>query len=172
MSSVDLVEELDTQKCEVLNADSAHPLRHVLSPECRDDGGLVLKSDVDEELLVILRFQSLVKVCAIALRGPVDCGPSSVKVFCNPLGLGIDTAGSSAATQTLQVSQDALKSGDTIALRFVLYQKVSALALFFPANHSGAAVTVVERLAIYGQLVPQEGSAWAKAEAANTKAAG
>ena len=43
----DLLSLIDGPMCEVLNADVAHPLRHALSEECRDDANLALKSDVD-----------------------------------------------------------------------------------------------------------------------------
>jgi hypothetical protein len=43
----DLLSLVDGPMCECLNSDVAHPLRHALSEECRDDGNLVLKSDVD-----------------------------------------------------------------------------------------------------------------------------
>ena len=43
----DLLSLVDGPMCECLNADVAHPLRHALSEECRDDANLVLKSDVD-----------------------------------------------------------------------------------------------------------------------------
>ena len=43
----DLLSLVDGPMCECLNEDVAHPLRHALSEECRDDANLVLKSDVD-----------------------------------------------------------------------------------------------------------------------------
>lgn len=66
------------------------------------------------------------------------------QVFCNPIGLGIDNAQTEPASQTLPLSVETLTSGARIDLRFVLFQKVSSLALFFPANHEGAACYVVD----------------------------
>ena len=65
------------------------------------------------------------------------------QVFCNPIGLGIDNAQTEPASQTLPLSVETLTSGARIDLRFVLFQKVSSLALFFPANHEGAACYAV-----------------------------
>lgn len=104
----DLLSLVDSPMCECLNADVAHPLRHALSEECRDDTNLVLKSDVDPgtlvglervlgtrtcaaansvvamvvlpELLVIVRFRALVRVSAISILAPSGKGPSSVRV--------------------------------------------------------------------------------------------
>ena len=60
------------------------------------------------------------------------------QVFCNPIGLGIDTAKSEPASQTLQLDAEQLAAGCKLDLRFVLFQKVSSLAFFFPENHEGA----------------------------------
>ena len=95
------------------------------------------------------------------------------QVFCNPIGLGIDTAKSEPASQTLELDAEQIAAGCKLDLRFVLFQKVSSLALFFPENHEGTRAlrnisvlssyvssaggerTVVERLAVYGLIVPQ-----------------
>jgi hypothetical protein len=90
--------------------------------------------------------------------------------------LGIDSAKTEAASQTLPLSAAQVASGERVDLRYVLYQKVSSLALFFPANfegalqplrrsrvrgslwwraHTGGEQTVIERLAVYGVQVPQ-----------------
>ena len=142
-------------RCRVCSQLQASPSTHVPSGE-------------RAELLVILRFRQLVKVSAIALKAPSDKGPSSVKarharspslpgqasesherllvalplrtqVFCNPIGLGIDTAKTEPASQILELDAGQLAAGCKLDLRFVLFQKVSSLALFFPANHEGSA---------------------------------
>ncbi len=91
--------------------------------------------------------------------------------------MGIDSAKTEAASQTLPLSAAQVASGERVDLRYVLYQKVSSLALFFPANFEGAMQplrrsrvrgssllqhahadgeqTVIERLAVYGVQVPQ-----------------
>lgn len=64
-------------------------------------------------------------------------------MFCNPIGLGIDTAKTEPASQTLELDAGQLAAGCKLDLRFVLFQKVSSLALFFPANHEGVAACAV-----------------------------
>jgi len=112
-----------------------------------------------------------VKVSGLQLHAPRGTGPSSVRVcshnrrafnkpellrglqvFANPIGLDCESAASLPATQTLE-----LKEGDEsqLALRLVLFSKVSSLALFFPANHEGAEQTVIQRIAVFGTPVPQ-----------------
>jgi hypothetical protein len=59
------------------------------------------------------------------------------QVFSNPIGLDCDSAKTESAAQTLPLSAEQVASGARIELRFVLFQKVTALALFFPANHEG-----------------------------------
>ena len=61
-----------------------------------------------------------------------------MQVFCNRNGLGIDSAKTEAAAQTLPLSVEQLTTGARLELRYVLFQKVSELALFIPANHEGA----------------------------------
>jgi PITH domain len=72
-------------------------------------------------------------------------------VFANPIGLDCESAASQPATQVLE-----LKPADVekVQLRYVLFSKVSALALFFPANFDGDDQTVVQRLAVFGAQVP------------------
>ena len=58
------------------------------------------------------------------------------------------------ATQVLELAAKDVESGSQVPLRYVLFSKVSALALFFKENFDGDEQTVVQRLAVYGQQVP------------------
>lgn len=143
------------------------------------------------------------KVAGLAVKAPADKGPSSVKVcgrgashtrepahesfscvqvFGNPISLDCDTAKAQSGAQTVALTAEQLTGGSRVELRFVLFQKVTALGLFFPANHEGAPrqrgsrgaallrragfttaaetctggeQTVVERLSVFGTPVPQ-----------------
>ena len=77
-----------------------------------------------------------------------------LQVFANPIGLDCESAVSQPATQVLQLSQAEVEKGSQTALRYVLFSKVSSLALFFGANFDGDEQTVIQRLAVYGQQVP------------------
>ena len=86
------------------------------------------------------------------------------QVFCNPIGLGIDTAKTLPAAQTLQLDAEQLAAGCKLDLRFVLFQKVSSIALFFPANHEGRLSVIAAEIGCATQCVslfdaPQAASA-------------
>lgn len=76
------------------------------------------------------------------------------QVFANPIGLDCESAASQPATQVLPLSPQDVEKGSQTALRYVLFSKVSALALFFSNNFDGDEQTVIQRLAVYGQQVP------------------
>ncbi len=65
-------------------------------------------------------------------------GCVAAQIFCNPIGLDCDTAKTEAAAQSLPLSAQQVASGARQEIRYVLFQKVSSMALFFPANHEGA----------------------------------
>lgn len=44
----------------------------------RDDDGLVLESDADEQILLTIPFQQVVKLHSLGLKAPSDSG----KIFC------------------------------------------------------------------------------------------
>ena len=91
-------------------------------------------------------------------------------MFANPIGLDCESAASQPATQVLELKSADVEKGSQVQLRYVLFSKVSALALFFPANFDGDEQTVVQRLAVFGAQVPNvrcipdagsaRGSAW------------
>jgi hypothetical protein len=120
------------------------------------------------ELLVIIRFHALVRVSAISILAPPGKGPDRVRVFANPIGLDCESAASQPATQVLQLSQTDVEKGNQTALRYVLFSKVSSLALFFGHNFDGDEQTVIQRLAVYGQQVPNVRLVWLLTDGATT----
>jgi hypothetical protein len=135
---------------------------------------LTRQSDADEQLLIHLAFKSKVKISAIAIKAPsgssasasldsLDHGPSTLKLFVNKPTIGFDQAASDPPTQVLQLSPPHL-SGDQIPLRFVKFQNVNSLTvptpppamhspaqIFIESNQGGSDVTVVTRLALFGE---------------------
>lgn len=163
MATIDLLEYIDLPSTEGLNVALGKGVDNCLTREKRDEAGLHTESDVDEELLVILRFRVLVKVSSLSISGPAGSAPAALKLFCNPLSLDISTAASDKPTQEIALSPAQVAPGaPPVPLRFVLFQKVSALGLFFPSAQDGGEKTALSRLAVHGTVVPNEGAAWAK----------
>jgi hypothetical protein len=62
----DLLDSISFQALECLNEHPAHPASNVLKQGYREDDGLFLESDTDEQLLIKIRFQQL---CKLQVRG-------------------------------------------------------------------------------------------------------
>lgn len=142
---MDLNSFLEKNRSECLNENDEHPYTHALT-----SGGGFLESDCDEQLILALTFNQAVKVHSIKVRAPADKGPKIVRIFMNqPNTLDFDKADSMIATQDLELTPDQL-DGSPITLRFVKFQNVQNLQLFFKDNQSGGEVTQIDHLAIIG----------------------
>ncbi|KAJ1634257.1 galactose-binding domain-like protein [Pavlovales sp. CCMP2436] len=160
--SEDLLEHIELPQCECLNAAKDHTLRH-----CLEQPTLFLQSDCDEELLITLMFRTPVRISAIRVEGPGDKGPSSIRLFVNKLGLDFDSAKSEAPTQELALSAAGVAEGaKPVELRYVLFQVVSQITLFFPGNLGGGEETVIQRLQLLGTAIQHEGAKRSKEEQA------
>jgi hypothetical protein len=50
---------------------------------CREDDGLFLESDTDEQLLLNIHFNQKVRIHSITIKGPEEEGPKVVKLYTN-----------------------------------------------------------------------------------------
>lgn len=117
----------------------------------RDDDAVFLQSDCDEQLLITINFRQVVKLHSIRIKSlNADAAPDTVKIFANPINLGFDAAESDPATQTLELSPEVVAEGQVIPLRFVKFQRVNSVSLFFPSNHGGEDQTVIHKIQLYG----------------------
>jgi len=135
--------------CECLNESNEYPLDGALSGK---DG--YLESDCDEQLLILMTFNQLIKLHSIRLRGPADQGPKTVKLFINqPKSLDFDSAESMGAVQTLELTPEDVEGGIVIPLLYVKFQNVSSITVFIKNNHTGAETTRIDQLTFYGSPV-------------------
>merc|ERR1719222_1821467 len=74
----DLAQYLDSSKSECLNEADDHPYQH-----CLTSGGGHLASDCDEQLIISLSFNQVVKVQSLRIKAPANCGPKTIRVFKN-----------------------------------------------------------------------------------------
>jgi hypothetical protein len=85
---VDLVDFIDWSGVECLNQDPAHSIVNALKQGYRDDEGLYLASDSDEQLLIHIPFMQVVKLHSALFKGPEEDGPKTIKLFCNKEHMG------------------------------------------------------------------------------------
>lgn len=146
---MDLSPFINKSGCECLNEADDHPLAHCLTPK-----GGYLESDCDEQLIIRIEFTQAIKLHSLKLQGPTDKGPKTVKVFQNlPNTLDFDSAMRNEPTQTLELTEDDLKDGTVVQLRFVKFQNVSSITIFIKDNQSGDEITQLDYLGFIGSPV-------------------
>lgn len=123
-----------------------------------------VESDTDEQLMLYIPFQSTSKVHSIQVTSlPPDAKddetpmrPRTLKIWSNTSQvLGFDEANDSNPTQKEVEIQpedwDAETGTATVALRFVLFQNVSSLVLFFVDGDGDGEKLRVDRIRIIGE---------------------
>lgn len=99
--SFSLQMELNTfiskQECECLNEADDHCLNH-----CLTSNGGYLQSDCDEQLILSVTFNQLVKIHSLKFKAPPHLGPKEIKLFINqPRTIDFDMAESMTSVQDL-----------------------------------------------------------------------
>ncbi|XP_038982029.1 PITH domain-containing protein At3g04780 isoform X3 [Phoenix dactylifera] len=69
---VDLVDFVDWSGVECLNQSTSHSLTNALKQGYRDDVGLHLESDADEQLLIYIPFTQVIKLHSVVIKGPEE----------------------------------------------------------------------------------------------------
>ena len=96
---IDLSSHIDKTGCECLNEADDHPWSHCFGAP----GGGYLESDCDEQLILSITFNQVIKAHSIKVKGPKDKGPKTLRVFANlPNTLDFDKAESTTATQDFE----------------------------------------------------------------------
>lgn len=133
--------------CECLNESDDHHLSAALAK-----GPDYLESDCDEQLLISIAFNQAVKLHSLKIQGPDDGrGPKTVKLFTNlTKTMDFDSAESFEAVQTLELTADDINEDIIIPLKFVKFQNVLGLTLFFQNNQGGEETTVVDYIGFIG----------------------
>ncbi|GLJ44247.1 hypothetical protein SUGI_0924610 [Cryptomeria japonica] len=149
---VDLVEFVEWPGVECLNQNPAHSLVNALKQGYREDDGLFLESDSDEQLLIYLPFTQVVKLHSLVIKGGLEEGPKTVKLFANKEHMGFSNVNDFPASDTVVLSPDNLE-GKPAALKYVKFQNVRSLTIFVEDNQGDADVTKVQKLLLYGTTV-------------------
>ncbi|GAY44674.1 PITH domain-containing protein [Citrus sinensis] len=151
-SIVDLLDFIDWSGVECLNHNTAHSLPNAIKQGYREDEGLYLESDADEQLLIYLPFTQVVKLHSIVVKGPEEEGPKTVKLFSNREHMGFSNVNDFPPSDTAVLTPDNLK-GKPVVLKFVKFQNVRSLTIFIEDNQSDSEVTKVNKIALFGTTV-------------------
>lgn len=116
----------------------------------------VLKSDVDQQLMIKVQFRNPVKISGFRFYGcDAESIPTEVKVFTNRPNIGFGEADDTPATQDLclDVTQCNIgaKKDCIVPVKFVKFQNVNDLQIFVSEN-GGADVTCLKYLEIFGTM--------------------
>eukprot|EP00877_Chromochloris_zofingiensis_P015076 jgi/Chrzof1/9822/Cz04g17120.t1 len=149
MASKDLLEFVDFSNLECLNEQPSHPAALALKPGYRDDDGLHLESDTDEQILINIPFHQKVKIQSIAIKGPSDSGPKVVKLYVNRTSLGFSDVDSVPCAQQLELSEKDLE-GEPVQLKFVKFQNVTMLSILVDSNQADTDTTKIQKIGLSG----------------------
>ncbi|KAK9291697.1 hypothetical protein L1049_019646 [Liquidambar formosana] len=147
-NQVDLLDFVDWSGVECLNQNTGHSVANALKQGYREDDGLNLESDADEQLLIYMPFTQVIKLHSIAIKGPEEEGPKTVKLFSNKEHMGFSNVNDFPPSDTVVFSPDDLK-GKPVIVKYVKFQNVP-LTIFIEDNQSGSDITKVQKVVLYG----------------------
>lgn len=124
-----------------------------------------IESDTDEQLMILIPFQSNVKAHTIQITSlaespedndddEVPSAPQTIKFFTNaPSILGFDEASDQAATFEYTLTEKDYNENGTasIPLRFVKFQRVSSIVIFIVDALGGKEKVRLDRIRIIGE---------------------
>ena len=124
-------------------------LSKVLKQGLRDQAEMLVKSDADEQLLLSVAFSSKVKVHSIKIDAPEGASaPKTLKLFVNKASLDFSDVESMAPDQTFELAPEQI--GQRLELKFVKFQNVDRLTLFFADNQGDVEVTALSGIRLWG----------------------
>ncbi|CAJ2628553.1 PITH domain-containing protein At3g04780 [Trifolium pratense] len=149
---VDLLDFIDWTSVECLNQSTTHSLPNAIKQGYREDEGLHLESDADEQLLLYIPFTQVIKLYSIAFKGPEDEGPKTVKLFSNKEHMGFSNVNDYPPSDTVVLSPEHLQ-GKPVLLKYVKFQNVRSLTIFIEDNQTGSEITKVQKIQLIGSTV-------------------
>nr|CDS30791.2 thioredoxin protein 1 [Hymenolepis microstoma] len=143
---VDLSDMIDSSRCECLNCHSDHGLECALTKDMT-----YLMSDADEQLILFLTFNQIVKLHSLRITAPADSGPRNIKIFTNQLATpDFDACEAAEAVQAFTLAPEDLHASSLIQLKFVKFQNVNSVTIFVQDNQEGVEQTRITNLILYG----------------------
>eukprot|EP00850_Spirogloea_muscicola_P017727 SM000155S01656 [mRNA] locus=s155:173564:182998:- [translate_table: standard] len=156
---VDLLDCISWLSVECLNEKPDRTHVNALKQGYREDDGLTLESDADEQLLLYLPFNQMVKLHSLIVKGPASQGPRKLKLYANresmgfrlslSLLLGSDT-GDMPAQDELDLTVQQIEEAMPIPLKYVKFQNVRSLTIFVESNQDDAECTSIQKIVLLG----------------------
>jgi len=144
----DIFQYIEQKGCECLNESDDTPFQSFL------EGKSILKSDCDEQLILVYGFNQNIKLQSFKIKSSVDNGPKTLKFFINqPKTLDFDSAVSMTPIQEVVLTESDLTGTEPVPLRFVKFQSVHNLQIFVAGNQNESDVTQIDSLVFYGSPV-------------------
>ncbi|KAI9446613.1 DUF1000-domain-containing protein [Lactarius indigo] len=153
-SEPSLLEYLDLSQSNCLNEVEDRNLRGIVAAKIRNTTDARLLSDSDEQLLLNIHFNQRVRIRSIVLRtADPQQGPKKIKLLVNRTAIAFEDvvdAEEPEVAQVLEVSEDTVRDGQPIELRYVRFQSVNSLHIFVESNHGGGEQTRIDSIDILG----------------------
>ncbi|KAL0057589.1 hypothetical protein AAF712_013410 [Marasmius tenuissimus] len=155
---VSLLQFLDLQQLNCLNETPDHSLKGIVQGKSLNtNSGNWLQSDADEQLLLNVTFNQTVRVKSIIIKSTNTAkAPKLIKLAVNRPSIGfedVQDATEPGVAQVFELSEDDVKEGKPIALRFVRFQAVNSLHIFVANNHGDEEETVINGIDVIGMPV-------------------
>jgi len=123
-----LLSGLDLSQINCLNENRVHTLKSILPLSRPSD---YLLSDVDEQLLLNIPFNQTVRIRSISLKtSNVSQGPLKIGLLINRPSLGFEDVEDAEFIQEIEVTEQQLRGGERIPLKYVKFQSVNSLHTF------------------------------------------
>lgn len=149
----DLSACIDFRNVECLNSKPGKGFENVLKQGYREDDGLILESDTDEQILIHIPFQQSVRLSGIVIKSTGDPGtaPRQVKLFVNNNVIGFAEATESTPAYALDLNEDQVSGETIITLPVVKFKNVNCLTFFVETNMDNGDTTTLEKIVILGE---------------------
>ncbi|KAI6109994.1 DUF1000-domain-containing protein [Pisolithus sp. B1] len=157
---VSLLEHLDISQVNCLNEQQEHNLRSIVASKKINppDSSVYLASDADEQLLVNICFNQVVRIRTLVIRTKVVAeGPKTIKLRVNNPSISfsdVEGAADKTFAQVIELSAEDVTEGKPIPLRFVRFQNVNSLHIFVESNQGESEQTRIDAIDVLG--VPVE----------------
>ncbi|VAI23253.1 unnamed protein product [Triticum turgidum subsp. durum] len=83
----------------------------------------------------------------------LNTGPKTVKLFSNREHMGFSNVNDFPPSDSVDLSSSHLLEGKPVTLKYVKFQNVRSLTMFIEDNQSGADITKIQKIALYGTTV-------------------
>jgi len=140
---ISLLEHLDVSQINCLNEELQHDLKSILADRKPNTlANTYLESSADAQLLMNIYFNQAVRIRTLVLRSTTDPsrGPKTLKLLVNKPAISFaDVEGTSDAAfaQVMTLSEQDVRDGRPVALKFVRFTSVNSLHIFVESNQSG-----------------------------------